>query len=142
MPDARAVACPATVLGHAEEPPAAACCPRVSLGRKDCAGGTVQEEKAPTHRPLPTLHLRCPQELWHDDTKLYSKAAQLAQLMPPQKSIRLRAAPPLELQEPLRTGYITWPAENLNQRLFPLVFRSINNDNLNLTSLNSGKGFI
>lgn len=35
----RAAACLATVLGHTEELPAAACCPHVPLGRKDCAGG-------------------------------------------------------------------------------------------------------
>ena len=35
----RAAACLATVLGHPEELPAAACCQHMPLGWKDCSGG-------------------------------------------------------------------------------------------------------
>lgn len=63
---ARAGTCPAAVLGHTAEP---------------SAGRAVQEEKAPTHRPLPTLHQRRPWELQHHggNAELYSKAVQLGQ---------------------------------------------------------------
>lgn len=121
-------------------------CPHLPPGTKGCAG--KEDTNAQTSAYSAFVMATGAEARWQQHQALTQSSTAWpatlcsAQLVSSQKPVCLRAGAPLDLQESLRIGYITWPIENLNQRLFPFMFSNINNDNLNLTSPNSGKCFM